>query len=146
MSKPKYYTQSKFALDSNVFHGFFNRNGGVSGGLYKDLNIGYGSDDEADNVTENRVRIAAVAGVKDTHLLSLYQEHGARCLSITAPHDVRNAPKADAFVTDQVGIALGILTADCAPVLFYAEANDRPVIGAAHAGARSVEGRAWRDC
>ncbi len=121
-------------------HGFFGRRGGVSTGLYASLNCGPGSGDDAAAVAENRARVAAALGGGD--ILSLYQVHGAGCLSVDAPFD-QNAerPKVDALVTDQPGLLLSILTADCAPVLFYGEsAAGKPVIGAAHAGWRGVLG------
>jgi hypothetical protein len=139
MTSPLYFTQDGFAEGQGLFHGFFGRQGGVSAGLYESLNVGVGSEDARDNVIENRLRIAQAAGVASENLLSLYQEHSARCLTITMPHDVFNAPKADAYVTDQAGIGLGVLTADCAPVLFYA-GGVRPVIGAAHAGWKGALG------
>jgi YfiH family protein len=114
-----------------IAHGFFGRTGGVSEGLYASLNCGPGSRDSRDAVLENRARCAAALGA-GAHLLTLYQIHSGEAVTVTAPWDIPANPKADAMVTDRTGIALGILTADCAPVLL---ADDQArVIGAAHAG------------
>ena len=111
-----------------IAHGFFGRTGGVSQGIYASLNCGPGSGDEAANVRANRSRVAAALGANV--LNTLYQIHSSEAARVTAPWET--GPRADAMVTDQPGIALGILTADCAPILFAdAEAH---VIGAAHAG------------
>lgn len=112
-----------------VTHGFFTREGGVSDGIYAGLNGGPGSRDAAEAVAENRRRIARHLGAG--HLLSLHQVHSPEVVRVAAPWDA-DRPRADAMVTDRPGIALGILTADCAPVLFAdAQAG---VVGAAHAG------------
>jgi len=104
----------------------------VSQGLYEGLNCGPGSDDDPANVTENR-RIAAesLSGDKNTPLLSCYQIHSNKVAVATSDWG-EDRPKADAIVTDQPNLILGILTADCTPVLFADEKNG--VIGAAHAG------------
>lgn len=113
-------------------HGFFTRQGGVSTGLYESLNCGPGSNDAPDAVAMNRARVATTLGVGTTQLVSLYQVHGADCVRVERPWARADAPRADCFVTNVPGIALGILTADCTPVLF-ADAAAR-IIGAAHAG------------
>jgi len=119
-----------------IRHGFFSREGGVSSGVYATLNCGLGSGDEIDNVRTNRARAAAEIDVEPGSLLTCYQIHSAEVVEVEAPwpHDTR--PKADAMVTRRPGIGLGILTADCAPVLL-ADAQAR-VIGAAHAGWRGA--------
>ena len=114
-----------------VGHGFFTRAGGVSEGLYRGLNAGVGSQDSRENVAENRTRIATSLGVAPQNLLSLYQIHSADALTVRAAFNGER-PKADALVTDRPGLALGVLSADCGPVL-YADA-EAGVIGAAHAG------------
>ncbi len=119
---------------SGVFHGFFGRRGGVSEGIYQSLNCGPGTDDDPENVRENRRLVAEDAGVGADRLLSLYQVHGDLCLAIDGPFTPQERPRADAMVTTRPGIGLGILTADCAPVLFYGRTADGPVVGAAHAG------------
>ena len=117
---------------NGVRHGFFTRAGGVSQGIYGGLNAGVGSQDAGENVAENRARIAAWLGVAPPRLLSLYQVHSADALVVREPFPGGERPKADALVTDRPGLALGVLTADCGPIL-YADAQAR-VIGAAHAG------------
>ena len=116
--------------DLQARHGFFTRQGGVSRGLFDTLNCGYGSGDQFDCVTENRGRIATALSLPV--VLTLYQTHSADVVRVTQPWDKESAPKADAMVTDQPGIGLGILTADCAPVLFVCRKTQ--IIGAAHAG------------
>lgn len=115
---------------SGTQHGFFGRGGGASSGVFEGLNCGFGSSDQRDSVTINRSRVAAALNVKADHLVGVHQIHSADALVINTPHET--APKADAMVTNQHGIALGILTADCQPVLFADP--DAGVIAAAHAG------------
>jgi polyphenol oxidase len=115
-----------------VGHGFFTRQGGVSGGLYGSLNCGPGSNDAPAAVKMNRARVATVLGVAPDRLVTMYQVHGADCVRVERPWTRETAPRADACVTDVPGLALGILTADCAPVLFVDAIAG--VIGAAHAG------------
>lgn len=121
----------------SVRHAFFTRVGGVSGGIYASLNVGFGSDDETENVRQNRARALAALGGADA-LNTVYQIHGTTVAVAATPWEHADAPKADAMVTDRPGIAIGILTADCAPVLF-ADPESR-VIGAAHAGWRGAVG------
>lgn len=116
-----------------ITHGFFTRTGGVSAGLYSELNGGIGSKDDPSNVAENRRIIAGIlAERRITPLLSCYQIHSNVCVTVTSPWEDSERPEADAMVTKKPGIILGILTADCAPVLFADHKNN--VIGAAHAG------------
>ena len=119
-----------------IKHGFFTREGGVSEGLYGALNCGFGSDDNAENVTENRRRVLAGLGAEDGELLTCYQVHSAEVITVTETWEREKSPEADAMVTNLPEIALGILTADCTPVLF-ADVKAR-VIGAAHAGWRGA--------
>lgn len=143
-SEPPVFQEDTFikAAETGVFHGFFGRAGGMSGGVYDSLNCGLGSDDAPENVAENRARVARVCGVAPDHMLSLYQVHGKECLYVDKAWALdETRPQADAFVTDQPGFGLGILSADCAPVLFYgAKADGAPVIGAAHAGWKGALG------
>jgi hypothetical protein len=119
------------ALQLRVPHGFLGRAGGVSKGVCEGLNVGLGSDDSRQAIHENRRRaVAAVAPGAD--LVTVFQVHSADVLVATAPWPDDARPHADALVTDRPGLALGILTADCAPVLFADPAAG--VIGAAHAG------------
>ena len=131
-----YYSMPGFVPeDAPVFHGFFGRRGGVSKGIYSSLNCGPGSDDDPSDVKENRRRVSEVVGCDVTDLLTLYQVHGDDCVTVDATYDPTSRSEADAHVTDRAGVALGILTADCAPILFYGFKGDQsPVIGAAHAG------------
>jgi YfiH family protein len=119
------------ARRSGIRHGFFTRKGGVSAGLYDGLNVGMGSGDERASVTENRARVAQWMGVAPDALVSVHQIHSPEVIVVTEPWGTER-PKADAMVTTTPGIAIGVLTADCGPVLF-ADAQAR-VIGAAHAG------------
>ena len=114
-----------------VPHGFLGRTGGVSTGDLASLNAGLGSADDPAAVTENRRR-AAHAVLPGAALVGAYQVHGAEVATVTQGWPDAERPRADALVTDRPGLALGILTADCAPVLF-ADAQAQ-VIGAAHAG------------
>ena len=119
-----------------VAHGFLGREGGVSTGIHAGLNVGTGSDDDTVVVAENRAR-ATTAVLPGAKLVTLYQVHSGDCITVTAPFDA-DRPRADALVTDRPGLALGILTADCAPVLFAdVEAG---VVGAAHAGWKGAIG------
>ncbi len=112
-------------------HGFLGRQSGISGGPYGGLNVGVGSDDDPAAISENRRR-AAAAVMPGAALVTLYQIHSADVVLVSAPFDDGVRPRADALVTDRPGLLLGILTADCAPVLF-ADMQAK-VIGAAHAG------------
>ncbi len=116
---------------AGVAHGFLGRRGGVSIGLHAGLNVGLGSDDDAAAVAENRRR-AAHAILPGATLLTPYQVHSADALVVIAAFADTDRPHADALVTDRPGLALGILTADCAPVLLADRAAG--VVGAAHAG------------
>src|ERR1041385_4116812 len=115
-----------------IRHAFFTREGGVSEGLYASLNGGIGSRDQPDKVRENRPRMATSLGVAPTHLVSCYQIHSPDVIVATEPWTREAAPRADAIVTTTPGLAIGVSTADCGPILF-ADAEAR-VIGAAHAG------------
>jgi len=121
------------ALDAlkTIHHGFFTRPGGVSQGIYAGLNAGLGSGDDRTSVVENRKKISHWLGITDENLATPYQVHSPDVVvTDTAWHEER--PKADAVVTDKPGLAIGIVTADCGPVLFADE--NAKVIGAAHAG------------
>lgn len=120
------------ALDlPGIIHGFFGRKGGISTGHFASLNCGPGSGDDRTAVIENRRRVAEALAPGVT-LVNVHQVHSAKAVTVTATWEIGQGPEADAMVTNIPGIALGILTADCAPVLLAdAEAG---VIGAAHAG------------
>lgn len=116
--------------DAPIKHGFFGRKGGVSSAIYSSLNCGYGSNDTIENVDKNRALIAQYFDIPPKQLINPYQIHSTKCNYIDcAPQSV---PQVDAYVTDVPLLAIGILTADCAPILFYDPVAR--VIGAAHAG------------
>ena len=116
-------------------HGFLGRRGGVSTGDLAGLNVGYGSSDERSAIDENRRR-AIAALLEDAELATVHQVHSAEAVHADRPWPQGERPRADAMVTDRPNLLLGILTADCAPVLF---ADHRAaVVGAAHAGWRGA--------
>ncbi len=118
-------------------HGFLGRRGGVSTGVVAGLNVGLGSGDDPVAIAENRRRaVAAVA--PDAALATVFQVHSADVVTVTAPFPDARRPHADALVTDRPGLVLGILTADCAPVLLADVAAG--VVGAAHAGWKGAIG------
>lgn len=121
-----------------IRHGFFTRAGGVSRGLFDSLNCGFGSGDAPAAVAENRARCMRRLDLPAESLVTVYQIHSPTVVTVTAPWHHSAAPKADAMVTRVPGIALGILTADCAPVLFCDP--EAAVIGAAHAGWKGAFG------
>lgn len=115
-----------------ISHGFFTREGGHSTGLFSSLNCGMGSGDDREAVLKNRAAVADRLAVTPDRLLSVWQVHSADAILVEGPWAEEGRPRADAMVTRTRGVALGVLTADCGPVLFAdAEAG---VIGAAHAG------------
>ncbi len=118
-----------------VPHGFFGRTGGVSQGLYVSLNVGRGSADDPGCVAENRQRVIA-AVMPTAQLVSVHQIHSATCVVVDRAWADDARPRADAMVTRQQGIIIGVLTADCAPVLFADPVAG--VVGAAHAGWRGA--------
>lgn len=118
-------------------HGFLGRLGGVSQGDVAGLNVGLGSGDDPAAITENRRRaVASVAPGRQ--LVTAYQIHSAECVTVMEPWGEEARPHADALVTDRAGVILGILTADCAPVLFAD--HEARVIGVAHAGWKGALG------
>lgn len=116
-------------------HGFFGRQGGVSTGHYRSLNCGLGTADEPTRVAENRHRAAQAVGGDGARLITLRQIHSPRCITVDAPYD-GPAPEADALVTQRANLVLGVLAADCAPVLLLDP--HAGVAGAAHAGWRGA--------
>ena len=125
-------TSPALAALGGIRHAFFTRNGGVSDGIYASLNAGLGSSDDGDNVRENRRRMAEALGVAENALISCFQIHSPDVVVAEKPHEGGDRPRADAVVTKVPGIACGVATADCGPVLFADEAAG--VVGAAHAG------------
>jgi YfiH family protein len=123
------------ASSLSVPHGFLGRRGGVSSGAMAGLNVGPGSGDDPEALRENQAR--AVAAVLPGATLTLvHQIHSAQVVTVTEPWDLTARPQADALVTDRPDLLLGILTADCAPVLFADP--EAGIIGAAHAGWRGA--------
>lgn len=132
----RYFTHD--TLDHpRISHGFFGREGGVSEGLYAGLNCGPGSHDNKAHVAENRARVTHALGQEPEKLVTLYQVHSSSAVIVHEPW-AGIPPQADALVTNVPGITLGILTADCAPVLFAD--YEVGVIGAAHAGWKGAHG------
>ncbi len=131
----KLHAASLSAL-GGIRHAFFTRQGGVSGGVYASLNSGIGSNDDAAHVTENRARMAKALGVDVARLITAFQIHSAQVVVADAPWSVESRPRADAIVTKTPGLAVGVSTADCGPLLF-ADPQAR-VVGAAHAGWRGA--------
>jgi purine-nucleoside/S-methyl-5'-thioadenosine phosphorylase / adenosine deaminase len=117
-------------------HGFFTRQGGVSEGFYASLNGGLGSGDDTARVAENRRRMMEQFAFPPEALVSLYQVHSPDVVVVERPWDARERPRADAMVTRVPGLALGVTSADCGPVLFADPFNR--VVGAAHAGWRGA--------
>lgn len=124
-------------LLAGVPHGFLGRHGGVSQGIHGGLNVGLGSADDREAVTENRAR-AVAAVLPGARLVTVHQVHSPEVAVVTEPWADDARPRADALVTDRPGLLLGILTADCAPVLLADVAAG--VIGAAHAGWKGAAG------
>jgi hypothetical protein len=122
---------------AGIPHGFLGRRGGVSRGVVAGLNIGHGAEDEAEAVAENRRR-AVEAVLPGARLATVYQIHSPDVVEAVSPWPHEERPRADAMVTNRPGLLLGVVTADCAPVLL-ADREAR-VIGAAHAGWRGAHG------
>ena len=119
-----------------VRYGFFGRGGGISSGLYDSLNCGFGSEDKAALVAQNRALCASAIGLTYGDIASVYQIHSADIVTITDKQQLDERQKADGLVTNIPDIALSILTADCTPLLFCDA--DNQVIGACHAGWRGA--------
>ncbi|EAU40704.1 hypothetical protein FP2506_03219 [Fulvimarina pelagi HTCC2506] len=125
------------AFGPAITHGFFTRGGGVSTDLYASLNMGLGSNDEREAVKENRTRALAYLGIAPDRLATPWQIHSATAVVVDAPFGAER-PKADAVVTETPGLAVGVVTADCGPILFAdLEAG---VVAAAHAGWKGATG------
>jgi hypothetical protein len=119
-----------------IRHGFMTRHGGVSEGIYASLNCGIGSNDDPDKVRENRARALKLAGLPADSLLTAYQIHSPDVLVVEGKWPEGERPRADAMVTRKKGVTLGILSADCVPVLFADP--QAGIIGGAHAGWRGA--------
>ena len=121
---------NKLKKYKGIFHNFFNRNGGVSSGIYNSLNCGIGSNEKKKNINNNLKIVKKKIGCGDKNLIILKQSHSNKCHLIKK--NLKRRISGDGLITKLPGIALGILTADCAPILFYDKKIN--VIGAAHAG------------
>lgn len=121
-----------------VAHGFFTRGGGHSTGIFASLNCGLGSGDDPDIVKMNRDVVARALGVGDGQLVTAHQVHSAKAVEVTEPWPTAARPQVDGLVCRTPGVAIGVLTADCGPVLF-ADAAAR-VIGCCHAGWKGAVG------
>jgi YfiH family protein len=124
------------APDLAAPHGFFTRRGGVSSGPFASLNCALSGQDDRALVLRNRALAAEAVGADPARLVGLFQVHGVDVVRVEQPWRPGEGPRADAMVTDRPDVALGIVTADCAPVLFATASGD--VVGAAHAGWRGA--------
>jgi hypothetical protein len=125
-----------------VRHGFFGREGGVSSGIYASLNAGTGSDDDAIAVAHNRALIAQAMGVAPTHLIGVHQVHSPNVVFVDGPWQGER-PHADALITKTPGLAISVLTADCAPVLLAD--REAGIVAAVHAGWKGALGDVLRN-
>lgn len=114
-----------------ISHGFFTRAGGVSEGIYRGLNVGQGSGDNPDDIAENRRRVANMLGIEPEQLATPHQVHSPDVIAVSAPF-AGERPRVDGIVTATPNLAIGVLTADCGPVLFAD--SEAGIISAAHAG------------
>jgi polyphenol oxidase len=121
-----------------IAHGFFTRGGGHSTGIFASLNCGLGSGDDLDLVKMNRDVVARALGIDEGHVVTAHQVHSADVVEVTEVWPFENRPQVDGLVCRTKGIGLGVLTADCGPVLF-ADAEAR-VIGCCHAGWKGAVG------
>ena len=124
-------------VSGRIRHAFFTREGGVSTGIYRGLNAGIGSKDDTDAVMENRGRAMATLDIDEAQLATPWQVHSAEAIVVDAAF-TGERPRVDGIVTAQPGLAVGIVTADCGPILFADAKNG--VVGAAHAGWRGALG------
>lgn len=129
---------SNLSKQYGIQHAFFSRRGGVSSGIYESLNCGYGSRDDPKKVLANCEIAMGQLGSGAEELATVHQCHSAKVVKVVMPWAREDRPKADAMVTDRPSIALGILTADCGPVLFADSLSG--VVGATHAGWRGAVG------
>jgi len=139
MSAPEMLRSSLLASLAGIDHAFFTRRGGVSEGVYESLNVGLGSRDDPQRVRENRRRAAAALGAEAERLVTAYQVHSARAFTVEAPFDGA-APEADALITGTPGLMLGVLAADCAPILIAD--GEAGIVAAVHAGWKGALGGA----
>jgi len=137
MNTPK-PIRSPNLLNDTIKHGFFTRIGGASKGIYQGLNVGLGSDDDRETVIENRSRVAQSMDVAQDKLMMVYQIHSSDVVCADNQWAMEDRPKLDAMVSSTPDLAIGVMTADCGPVLFSDAENG--VVGAAHAGWKGATG------
>jgi len=141
MCRVERLTSNILSRQRDLRHGFFTRRGGVSRGVYGSLNCGPGSADDGAHVTENRARVMRAMGFQDDasrRLNTLAQIHSAEVVELQQAFPADRYPRADALVTDVPGLVVGVLAADCVPVLFADTAGK--VVAAAHAGWKGALG------
>ncbi len=131
------FTSKKLSKFSNISHGFFNRNGGVSKGIYKSLNCGIGSRDKKINIKKNLNIVKSKIGTNSQHIFLVKQVHSNKFLFLSNKSNFKNRSiEADAIITEKIGFPIAILTADCVPILIYDKS--RKMIAAIHAGWRGA--------
>jgi len=139
------FKASNLSKLEGIRHGFFSRLGGVSTDVgLSGLNCGFGSDDTFENVEQNRKIALKYLGATDRDLVTTYQVHSSIAVRVREPWQREQSPEADAMASDSKDVVLGVLTADCAPVLFADSAAG--VVGAAHAGWRGARAGILRQC
>jgi len=126
------FFSTKLKKINNIKHYFFSRKGGFSKGIYQSLNCGLGSEDDKKNVLKNLKFVANNVGCKEEYLITLNQTHSNKVVYFESEKSIKNKQSADAIVSKAKNVGFGILTADCAPILFYDPKNK--IIGCAHAG------------
>ena len=129
------FFSKKLKKYKEIKHCFFSRKGGFSKGIYKELNCGKGSEDKNKNILKNLKRVAEVMNVKIKHLILMNQTHSNKVLEINKKNYTKKI-NSDAMITNMNGIVLGVLTADCVPILIYDKKNK--IIGCIHAGWKGV--------
>tara|TARA_E500000331_G_scaffold332480_1_gene355706 strand:+ start:498 stop:1259 length:762 start_codon:yes stop_codon:yes gene_type:complete len=126
------FFSSKLKKIKNLRHSFFSRKNGVSKGIYNTLNCGLGSKDERKNIIKNLEIVSEKIGCKKESLITLNQTHSNEVIVFNNDKDVKNKLNGDAIVSKVKNVGIGILAADCAPILFYDP--DKKIIGCAHSG------------
>ena len=123
----------KLSKQKNIVHGFFNKSGGISKGIYKSLNCGYGSNDKKKNVKKNLEIVKSKICKESKNIFLLYQMHSNKFVFIDKNSKFsKKKIKADAVITNQRKLPIAVLTADCAPLLLYDKKKN--IIAAVHAG------------
>tara|TARA_B100000427_G_scaffold314486_1_gene307690 strand:- start:685 stop:1446 length:762 start_codon:yes stop_codon:yes gene_type:complete len=130
------FFSKKFLKYTNLKHCFFSKKGGVSKGIYKSLNCGYGSKDAKSNVRKNLKIISNKIGCNYKNIITMKQVHGNKVIYINKNFKINKKLICDGILTNKKKIALGVLTADCIPILIYD--RKKKIIGAIHAGWKSA--------